>query len=252
MISVYSRSQRFWWALRLIAALVVLSQAHKLKAEEAEIRRAVVVDDEPAAEPAPATQPPAPAAVQDEPGPVEKPGLQKYARLWKESLFTTRAMPAPESPKGPTFADTLTLSGTYEMNGKMAAVLIDSTTSSVMEVYIGEDNSADIRINKVEPGNSPDQMRIQLQKGTEVGWVSFAQTQSTPPPPAPPPAAPVSGSPVIPPPMPAAQPIQQPPAVSLPVMPAPTAPMPPPGYQLNQGMPQALPQVPNDVPLPPE
>ncbi|MBL9116888.1 MAG: hypothetical protein JNJ83_17920 [Verrucomicrobiaceae bacterium] len=250
-------SKRLWTAIRLLAVILVLGYASRIKSQEPEVRRAVVVEDtDPTAAPPPATpEPEKPSG-----GAVDAPSLTRYARLWTDSLFTTRALPAPEAPKGPTFADNLSLSGTYEMNGKMVAILIDKTTSGVLEAYIGEENDAGIRISKVEPGATPDKIKLQLQKGSEVGWVSFADmtvsgddamnrpmtngAQSSAP-----------GRPVIPPPipvpMPQASPPQQsqPPVVQVPVVQQP-APVPP-VTQMNSGMPQAVPQVPDDVPLPP-
>jgi hypothetical protein len=208
-----------------------------------EVRRATLVDD-------------APVEVAVSSAPVDLPPLTDYARLWTESLFTTRAIPAP-SVQGPSFADNLSLSGTYELNGKMVAILIDKTTSTVVEAYIGEDNASGIRIAKVEPGATPDAMRLQLQKGTEVGWVSFADAAaiaaSSPEPnpqpmvqnegmtPMPKPPRPQSNV-SIPPQAPAPQPqYAPPPPSSLPGGPVPG---------MNQGLPQMPPQI-DDVPLPP-
>ena len=254
--------RRLWIALRALGAILVFGLANKLRSQEAvpEIRKATVVEDAPAAPPVSDEK----AVPHD--GPVEIPQLSKYAKLWTESLFTTRALPAPEAPKGPTFADNLSLSGTYEMNGKMVAILIDKTTSGVMEAFIGEDNDAGIRISKIEPSIDPDKIKIQLQKGAEVGWVSFADLNATgdqmmarpegngAPPASAPGAVPAIPSPV-PVPMPVQQP-QQPPVQTAPVMPpqsqAPMQPQPAPGtFNINAGMPQAAPQMPNDVPLPP-
>ena len=247
-------SKRLWTAIRLLAVILALGYASRLKAQEPEVRRAVLVE-----EPTPAAEPP-PAAEKPTGGAVDAPPLTKFARLWTESLFTTRALPAPEAPKGPTFADNLSLSGTYEMNGKMAAILIDKTTSGVLEAYIGEDNDAGIRISKVEPGSTPDKIKLQLQKGSEIGWVSFADMTSNvddmmarPSTSGGPPAA--QGQPIIPPPVPvplpqaAPLPQGQPPVVQVPVV---QQPVPvPPAMQMNSGMPQAVPQLPDDVPLPP-
>jgi hypothetical protein len=221
-----------------------------------EIRRAEVLNEVNAA-----PTPPPSASVTDSPppaldaahpagdSPVPRPALQHFAKLWAESLFTTRALPAPEAPKGPTFADNLSLSGTYELNGKMVAILIDKTTSSVMEAYIGEDNESGIRIVKVEPGASSDSMKLQLQKGTEVGWIRFADANTTsdqqmarPETPGAPMAPPPQGMPQIPPPMPVPAPVPMPQAAQ---------PSAQPQFQLNAGMPQAAPALPDDVPLPP-
>lgn len=208
-----------------------------------EVRRATVVDDAPPAEPA-------------NDFPVEHPSLTHYAKLWTESLFTTRAIPAP-TVAGPSFADNLSLSGTYELNGKMVAILIDKTTSSVVEAYIGEDNTSGIRIAKVEPGATPDAMRLQLQKGTEVGWVSFADAAASAPPPSAP--APNPGQPAVqnqgmtPMPRPQSNVPIPPPTQSPQTQYAPPPPSSLPGGPvpgMNQGMPQAPPHI-DDVPLPP-
>jgi len=210
-----------------------------------EVRRATLIEEDPA-----------PAVAN---APVELPPLSHFSRLWTESLFTTRALPAP-TVEGPSFADNLALSGTYELNGKMVAILIDKTTSSVIEAYIGEDNSSGIRIIKVEPGASPDSMRLQLQKGTDAGWVSFADSAamvvSTP---APNPGQPQvqnqgmtpmqqpqgpQGSPVIPP--SAQSPVLQPQYAPPPPSSLPGSPMP----GMNSGLPQSPPHI-DDVPLPP-
>jgi len=212
-----------------------------------EVRRATVIDDEPA-----------PAASS---APVDLPPLSHYAKLWTESLFTTRALPAP-TVQGPSFTDNLALSGTYELNGKLVAILIDKTTSSVLEAYIGEDNPSGIRITKVEPGATPDAMRLQLQKGTEVGWVSFADA-----------AAMVVNTPAPNPGQPPVQnegmtPMQQPPrpqSQGAPFIPAPsTVPVPQPQYAPPppssipgapmpgvNGSPPPIPAHLDDVPLPP-
>ncbi len=246
MTSISNR--RAWLAFRVLAALIFFALSNLLRSQdpEVEVRRASAVDAVP-----PAGAPIAEVAQTNgvvepaEDSPVERPTLERYAKLWTESLFTTRALPAPAAPPGPTFADNLTLSGTYEMNGKLVAILIDKTTSGVIEAYIGEDNDAGIRISKVEPGAGVDTMKIQLQKASEVGWVSFADANATseqvmarPVINAAPPAAPVV--PQFQPPMPV--------PVPTPVQPAPQA---VPQYNLNAGMPQAAPAVPSDVPLPP-
>lgn len=208
-----------------------------------EVRRATVVEDEPK------------AGTSD--APVELPPLSHYAKLWTESLFTTRALPAPTAPAGPSFADNLSLSGTYELNGKMVAILIDKTTTSVVEALIGEDNDAGIRITKVEPGATPDSMRIQLQKGTELGWVSFADAAAFTAPPAPAASPANPGVPQAPNPGPAASQVTIPPPAPAPTVPqyAPPPPSSLPGSGItpgiNAGMPQAAPHVPDDVPLPP-
>lgn len=109
----------------------------------------------------------------DTDSPVKIPALDYYSKLWTESLLTSRALPPPEAPAGPKFTDNLTLTGTYEMNGKVVAVLIDRTTANVTEAYIGEDNAEGMRIIKVEGVSAADISKVQLQKGMEIGWVSL-------------------------------------------------------------------------------
>lgn len=214
--------------------------------------------------PAPATEqvaraiPAAPVAAAAAPevadSPVPLPSLGHFARLWTDSLFTSRALPLPDVPTGPSFTDNLSLSGTFEDHGKLTAILIDKTTSNVLQAYIGEDNEQGFRISKITPGATPDQMRIQLQKGNLVGWVSFADSAAEPA------AAPASGS---------AIPAQTPGMVApngarpagVPMVPQalpynpPAQPVPPPAAampSLRGGMPAAAPALPNDPPLPPQ
>lgn len=223
------------------------------------------------------SQPPAPKVseakidVADD-SPMPLPALDHYAKLWKESLFTTRALPAPDVPAGPNFTDNLTLVGTVEDKGKVTATLIDKTTSAVVQAYIGADNAEGYRISKVELSDAKEVKRIQLQKGNQVGWLGFGDGSA--------PAAGGAGDPVaaatngplatrpggnIPPmPQPQATLFPQPamPAQrSAPAglsnvpraIPAPQAAMPAnvPGNSIRGGMPSAPPALPNDPPLPP-
>lgn len=135
-----------------------------------QVARAIVPNEEPAEAGADA--------------PVRVPPMKHYARLWTDSIFTTRAIAMPAAA-GPSFSDNLTLSGTFEDNGKLTAILIDRTTSGIVQAYIGEDNAEGFRISKIEPGPTPDKVRIQLQKGSQVGWVSFSEAAPAPAPTAP-------------------------------------------------------------------
>lgn len=112
--------------------------------------------------------------------PVEFPKLEKFEPLWKRSIFTTKDLPSPDAPAGPNFADNLSLSGIYEIDGGVVAVLVDRTTSQVMEARIGSENEMGIRIRKVTPGETLEKTRIQLQKGDQAGWVTFADTMAQP------------------------------------------------------------------------
>ncbi len=120
--------------------------------------------------------------------PVPFPELNHFSNLWEHSLFTTREIPLPESDDGPNFTDQLSLAGVYEVDGALAAVIVDKTTSLVSEVRIGSDNESGIRIKQVETGALPSSTRIQLLKNGQLGWISFDQLDSgmpaagTPPP----------------------------------------------------------------------
>lgn len=105
--------------------------------------------------------------------PVPFPPLETYAALWERSVFTTKDLPSPDAPTGPIFTDSLGLSGIYEVDGQVVAILIDRTTSQFTEARIGSENEQGIKIRKVQPGASMDKTRIQLQKGDIAGWVSF-------------------------------------------------------------------------------
>ena len=113
--------------------------------------------------------------------PVPFPKLQHFAPLWGRSIFTTKDLPSPDAPTGPNFADNLSLSGIYEIDGGVVAVLVDRTTSQVMEARIGSENEMGIKIRAVKTGESVDKTRIQLQKGDQAGWISFADLSAAPP-----------------------------------------------------------------------
>lgn len=210
-------------------------------------------------------QPVTPAVAEpvDKDCPVVVPALDHYAKLWTNSLFTSRALPPPEAPAGPNFTDNLSLSGTYEEKGKLTAILIDKSTSSVVLAYVGEDNPEGFRIVKITPGATPDQIKLQLQKGSQFGWVAFSNdVQGEAPPVAP--ASPLGTRSAIPsppsrtmnrslPPQARSMPPAPPPApVMAPPVSEPEPPMPPPtSNSLKGGMPQAAPMVPSDIPLPP-
>lgn len=113
--------------------------------------------------------------------PVEFPKLAHFGPLWQRSIFTTKDLPAPEEPGGPNFVDNLSLSGIYEIDGGVVAVLVDRTTSQVMEARIGSENEVGVKIRQVTPGATIDKTRIQLQKGDKTGWVTFADTPAPQP-----------------------------------------------------------------------
>lgn len=171
--------------------------------------------------------------------PVAFPKLEHYAPLWERSIFTTKDLPSPDVPSGPIFTDSLGLSGIYEVDGQVVAVLIDKTTSQFSEARIGSENEHGIKIRKVQPGATLDKTRIQLQKGDIAGWVGFAEAAAPAVEPAPQvrPAQPAHA--------PAATPLLPPPAAA-PAQPLPVNPAPPPSVR---SVPPAQPT--DDVPLPP-
>jgi hypothetical protein len=114
--------------------------------------------------------------------PVVFPKLEHFAPLWERSIFTTKDLPSPDAPTGPNFADNLSLSGIYEIDGSVVAVLVDRTTSQVMEAKIGSENEMGIKIRSVKPGETVDKTRIQLQRATRPA----GSASPTPPPHSPP------------------------------------------------------------------
>lgn len=178
--------------------------------------------------------------------PVEFPKLAHFEPLWKRSIFTTKDLPSPDAPTGPNFADNLSLSGVYEIDGAVVAVLVDRVTSQVMEARIGSENEMGIKIRKVTPGETVDKTRIQLQKGDQAGWVGFTDGASAQP-------SETVQKAVIPTQqgMPA-QNMAAPPSQSHASQPAPTAIIPPVNPILPPPpAPARTPSAVNDVPLPP-
>lgn len=113
--------------------------------------------------------------------PVPFPKLQHFASLWERSIFTTKDLPSPDAPTGPNFADNFNISGVYEFDGAVTFVLVDKTTSQFMEARIGSENEFGIKVRAVKPGESVEKTRVQLQKGDQAGWISFADLSATPP-----------------------------------------------------------------------
>ncbi|MGV3663094.1 MAG: hypothetical protein ACO1TE_23110 [Prosthecobacter sp.] len=179
--------------------------------------------------------------------PVEFPKLAHFEPLWKRSIFTTKDLPSPDLPTGPNFADNLSLSGVYEIDGAVVAVLVDRVTSQVMEARIGSENEVGIKIRKVTPGETVDKTRIQLQRGDQAGWVGFVDGAEQP--------AEVVQKAVIPTQQGAAPAAPAPNGAPPPrrvIGPAPTAVIPPVNPILPPPPPAARPpSAVNDVPLPP-
>ncbi|GEP41183.1 hypothetical protein [Brevifollis gellanilyticus] len=180
-----------------------------------------------------------------EPPPVAFPDVQHYAALWERSVFTTKDLPSPDAPTGPIFSDNLGLSGMYEVDGQVVAVLIDRTTSQYTEARIGSENEQGIKIRKVHPGATMDKTRVQLQKGDIAGWVTFGDPGAPPPTEQAPASAPQQVQAAQPAHAPAATPLLPPPAPSgIPGIHV--APTPPPNISIP-----VVPAGNDDVPLPP-
>lgn len=186
--------------------------------------------------------------------PVPFPGAKHYAALWERSVFTTKDLPSPDAPTGPIFTDNLGLSGMYDVDGQVVAVLIDRTTSQFSEARIGSENEHGIKIRKVQPGATMDKTRVQLQKGDIAGWVAFGDVTAAaalaeqapmpggnPQPGQPPQASPASrrAAAPVPTPSPLLPPLATANAVPMPTPPPPAAAAPHPAAMYN------------DVPLPP-
>lgn len=173
--------------------------------------------------------------------PVPFPPLETYAALWERSVFTTKDLPSPDAPTGPIFTDSLGLSGIYEVDGQVVAILIDRTTSQFTEARIGSENEQGIKIRKVQPGATMEKTRIQLQKGDIAGWVTFGD---------------VAPAETIAPAIPVNPQSAAPSTVVSPLLPslqggnamAPAAPLPPPA---QTAPPASVRAAVNDVPLPP-
>lgn len=112
--------------------------------------------------------------------PVAFPKLEHFAALWERSVFTTKDLPSPDAPSGPNFADNYNLSGVYEFDGAVTFVLVDRTTSQFMEARIGAENEYGIKVRAVKQGETVEKTRVQLQKGDQAGWVSFADASAAP------------------------------------------------------------------------
>jgi len=106
--------------------------------------------------------------------PVEFPKLEAYASLWERSLFTTKDLPAPDAPAGPSFVDNLSLSGVYELQGEVVALIVDKTTSQVFQAKIGSENEIGVKVRKIDGDITSPKIRVQLQKGDQVGWATLS------------------------------------------------------------------------------
>ncbi len=112
--------------------------------------------------------------------PVEFPKTEAYAALWERSLFTTKDLPAPDAPAGPSFADNLSLSGVYELQGEVVALIVDKTTSQVFQAKIGSENEIGVKVRKIDGDITSAKVRVQLQKGDQVGWVTLSDGLGAP------------------------------------------------------------------------
>jgi hypothetical protein len=105
---------------------------------------------------------------------VSIPLLAYYKCLWERSLFTSHTVPKPP-PSGPSFADSLSLAGIYDIGGRVIAVLVDKASSQILEVTKETNSINGMVILSVEHGASPYQTRVQIQRGSESGWVGIPE-----------------------------------------------------------------------------
>lgn len=112
--------------------------------------------------------------------PIEFPKTEAFAALWERSLFTTKDLPAPDAPAGPSFADNLSLSGVYELQGEVVALVVDKTTSQVFQAKIGSENEIGVKVRKIDGDITSAKVRVQLQKGDQVGWVTLSDGLGSP------------------------------------------------------------------------
>lgn len=126
------------------------------------------------------------SAQEPTPPPVEFPALEHFASLWERSIFTTKDLPTPDADAGPNFADNFALSGLYEIDGAVVALIVDKTTSLVHTTKIGSENELGIQIRKIAGEITDSKVRVQLQKGGQVGWVSASDGGESASPPQPP------------------------------------------------------------------
>ena len=103
---------------------------------------------------------------------VQRPTLERYAKLWTESLFTSERSAASAA----SFAENLTLAGVYEVDGRAIAVVVDKQSSIVTEVDSRPVANQKLRLVRIEKGDSSEKDRVLLQNGAITGWVSFAET----------------------------------------------------------------------------
>lgn len=123
--------------------------------------------------------------------PVEFPKGEAFAPLWERSLFTTKDLPAADAPAGPSFADNLGLSGMYEIDGEIVVLIVDKTTSQVHQAKMGSENALGVKVRKISGEITDPKVRVQLQKGDQVGWVTGSDGMTD----APAEAAPVAAAP---------------------------------------------------------
>mgnify|MGYP000382025775 CR=1 FL=1 len=62
----------------------------------------------------------------------------------------------------------LSLSGVYELQGEVVALIVDKTTSQVFQAKIGSENEIGVKVRKIDGEITSDKIRVQLQKGDQV------------------------------------------------------------------------------------
>ncbi len=92
----------------------------------------------------------------------------RYANLWAESLFFKET----DSPAAdPGFARDLTLAGTYEIEGRLSAILMNRRTQSVQEVSQAGPNGNGLRLIEVNRQADPAKTRVLVEQNGHRAWI---------------------------------------------------------------------------------
>jgi hypothetical protein len=62
----------------------------------------------------------------------------------------------------------------YELQGEVVALIVDKTTSQVFQAKIGSENEIGVKVRKIDGDITSAKIRVQLQKGDQVGWVTLS------------------------------------------------------------------------------
>lgn len=96
--------------------------------------------------------------------------LDRYQPLLELNPFT---LITPENESTPNFAQNLSLLGIMRSGGKVTALLFDSETRTRFTVSEDPDPTTGLRIESSTLANRPDEVTLQLAKGSERATVRF-------------------------------------------------------------------------------